>query len=73
MSERSREDELLIADLSMLVAKLVRRLQRQQDQSGLAEAARDFLTRKGLNGSVLRLTNDEIANKLSDEDHAASR
>ncbi len=51
---RSREDELLINDLAMLVTKLVRRLQRQQDQSGIAEKARDFLTRKGLNGSVLR-------------------
>lgn len=51
---RSHEDQLLISDLTMLAWKLVRRLQRQQDGSGIAEKARDFLNRKGLNGSILR-------------------
>lgn len=51
---RSREDQLLINDLAMLTGKLARRLQRQQDTSGIAEQARDSLSRKGLLGSVLR-------------------
>ncbi len=43
-----------IADLSMLVARLVQQIRRHEPKNNIAEKAMDYLRRKDLCGSILR-------------------
>ena len=43
-----------IADLSMLVARLVQQVRKHDPANSVAESAMDYLRRKNLAGSILR-------------------
>lgn len=47
-------DQQTISDLSMLVRRLIAKLDKVAPKTPLAKQAREYLARKGLNGSPLR-------------------
>lgn len=54
MKSAAMQDAQNVCDLAMLVTKFIRRSEKGLPLDDLCEKAKDFLTRKGLNGSPLR-------------------
>ena len=60
-SPQTTEPPGTLDDLAMIVRRLIHRLRKHEPDSPLARTATDYLRRKGLQGSPLRETIDDLA------------